>query len=113
MQISKELLKGAAELIVLEMLSKEGELYGYQLVKMIASKSEDVFSLQQGTLYPLLYRLEDKGFVASIEKRALSGKMRRFYRITDQGQVALRKQKGEYETLVQGMRHVFKITLIS
>ena len=106
MKFSKETMKGAAEVIVLQMLARYGEMYGYELIKAIAKTSEDVFEFQEGTLYPLLYRLERKKWVQSERKDAPSGKSRRYYAITAAGQKTLAKRATEYAAFAKGMEAV-------
>jgi PadR family transcriptional regulator, regulatory protein PadR len=103
MKFSSELLKGTAELLVLQILAKNGESYGYELVRSIAETSNNVFEFQEGTLYPLLYRLEARGFVVSTKKVADSGKERRYYSITTSGTAALKDRRAELGAFVQGL----------
>lgn len=106
MQFSKEILKGAAELIVLSALSDRKEAYGYELIQTIARGSKNIFEFQEGTLYPLLYRLEDKGYVTSSRKVTPSSKERRYYRLTRKGRAMLSSQQKEYRVFLQGLKHV-------
>lgn len=101
-------MKGAAEMIVLQALSDEGEAYGYDLMKAIKRKSRDIFEFQEGTLYPLLYRLEDRGLVASKKQTAPSGKVRRYYHLTQKGGTHLKDRSKEWKLFAEGMQTVFK-----
>lgn len=103
MKFSSELLKGTAELLVLQILAKNGESYGYELVRSIAETSNNVFEFQEGTLYPLLYRLEARGFVESTKKLSSSGKERRYYAITTSGKAVLKDRRAELGAFVQGL----------
>lgn len=103
MKFSSELLKGTAELLVLQILAKNGESYGYELVRSIAETSNNVFEFQEGTLYPLLYRLEARGFVESTKKLSPNGKERRYYRITTSGTAVLKDRRAELGAFVQGL----------
>lgn len=103
MKFSSELLKGTAELLVLQILLKGGESYGYELVRSIAESSSHVFEFQEGTLYPLLYRLEARGFIDSKEKLSPTGKKRRYYSIATPGTAALKERKVELSAFVQGL----------
>lgn len=110
MKFSKEIMKGAAEVIVLKTLDDLSEAYGYQLIKAIAQTSNNVFEFQEGTLYPLLYRLEDKGYVQSEKKPAESGKMRRYYSLTTKGAAILQERTAEYGAFIAGLNNVLKLT---
>ncbi len=109
MQFSKELLKGVAEVVVLQTLKNEGEAYGSQLIKAIAHSSKNVFEFQEGTLYPLLYRLEFKGYVTSEKRNAPSGKERRYYAITPAGDSMLKEKRKEFDAFVIGLKHVLHL----
>ena len=111
MLFSKELLKGTAELIVLQTLSDYGESYGYELTKSIATQSDNVFEFQEGTLYPLLYRLELKKYIESQKKNAPNGKERRYYSITDLGKKQLKEKKKELNLFVGGLTKAFRMTV--
>ena len=65
MNISKELAKGSTALMVLSVLSKEN-LYGYQIIRTVANLSDDVFQMNEGTLYPILHALEKNGMLESM-----------------------------------------------
>ncbi len=109
MQFSKEIMKGAAEIIVLQALKDGGELYGYELLKTISDVSNGVFEFQEGTLYPLLYRLEFKGYVTSVKKTAPSGKERRYYLLTPAGDSLLKEKRKEFDAFVIGLKHVLHL----
>jgi PadR family transcriptional regulator PadR len=111
MQFSKEMLKGTAEVIVLHALKKEGPSYGYELIKTLKEDSKNIFEFQEGTLYPLLYRLEDKGLVSSEQREAESGKKRRYYSITAKGKGVLTLKQKELQSLMSGLQHVLKQSL--
>lgn len=110
MPFSKELLKGAAETIILQALHDEGEAYGYKLIVHIRETSQTIFDLKEGTLYPLLYRLEKNKLVTSREQATPSGKKRRYYRLTSKGKKQLASQKEELRSFIQGLRHSLPLT---
>ena len=89
----RQLKKGVFEILVLQLLIKE-EKYGYQLISELKDKSDGVFTLKEGTLYPILYRLEDDGLVVS-RWSVPSGKevSRKYYAITDEGRTTLEELK--------------------
>ncbi|HLD22233.1 MAG TPA: PadR family transcriptional regulator [Patescibacteria group bacterium] len=111
MQFSKEVMKGVAEIIVLQTLEQNGESYGYQLIKSISHSSKNIFEFQEGTLYPLLYRLEAKGLISSAKKTAPNKKERRYYSITPTGKRALKQRTAELGSLVKGLKHVLSFSL--
>lgn len=85
----KQIKKGVLEILVLKLLS-EDEKYGYQLISELKEKSEDLFILKEGTLYPILYRLEDENLVESHWSEPKGKEVsRKYYRITDKGKQEL------------------------
>jgi PadR family transcriptional regulator PadR len=98
--LTLELRRGVVIIAVLSQLDEEQ--YGYSLVKLLASKG---FEIDQGTLYPLLRRLEEKGLLQS-EWRVEGSRPRRYYVISPQGEEILTALKGEWDALVQVMKGV-------
>lgn len=83
---SKELLKGAADTLVLSAFA-EGDKYGYQVVKELERRSEGYFCLKEGTLYPILHRLERQGLLAARWETMPNGSERRYYALTPKDSV--------------------------
>ena len=84
--IEKELRKGVLGIILLKTVSKE-RLYGYEIMNRISDESCGYFDLKEGTLYPVLYRLEDEKLIESSwgEDTSKRGARRKYYTITDAG----------------------------
>ena len=95
MKVDRELLKGSTNLLVLSVLENEN-MYGYEMIKKIKTKSENLFEFQEGTLYPILHKLEEKGFISSYWDE-VSGKKRKYYSITDEGKKQLKSKKEEWK----------------
>ena len=86
-----QMKKGAMDMLVLKLLERE-EKYGYQIISELKEKSNQRFILKEGTLYPILYRLEDDGYVESQWSEAEGKKVpRKYYRITAEGREALKE----------------------
>lgn len=108
--LTDELKKGSAEFLVLSLLEHEPR-HGYELQKLIESRSRGVLTFHVASLYPLLYRLEDRGWIAGRWIEKAGERRRRFYRLTSAGRAALHEQrKGWREfvdaiNLVAGVRH--------
>lgn len=81
LKISKELLKGTTTLLILQLL-KEGEKYGYEMSKELERRSENLFTLKEGTLYPILHNLESKGLIEAYWEETQLVHKRKYYRIT-------------------------------
>ncbi len=106
MKFERELLKGVAPVVVLEILSR-GKMYGYELSETLEQRSKGILSLGRGTLYPLLYNLEAKGLITAEWEQSESKRKRRYYSITDDGKDQLAKQKEQWTALQQGVNLVF------
>ena len=102
MRIEKELMRGAAPLAVLKALDRR-EMYGYELVELLARKSDGVLALGESTLYPLLYNLEAKGQIESTWREADSGRQRRYYRLTRRGKARLADQTRQWQALTSAL----------
>lgn len=104
MKIDKELLKGSTNMLVLSLLEKE-DMYGYQMIRKMADESNNVFELQEGTLYPILHSLEEKGFITSYWDETGS-KKRKYYAITKKGKEQLKDKKEEWKIFSNGINQV-------
>ena len=104
MKIGKELLKGSTDLLVLTLIEKE-PMYGYQIIKELSQKSENIFNLQEGTLYPILHALEEKNYISSYWD-ATTSKKRKYYTITKEGKKHLKNKKEEWKTYTNGVNSV-------
>lgn len=86
-----QMKKGVLDMLVLKLLENE-EKYGYQIISELKEKSSERFVLKEGTLYPILYRLEDDKFVESKWSEAVGKKVpRKYYVITEEGRKALKE----------------------
>ena len=63
-------------------LLEENDMYGYQMIEQLQQRSDNVFALKAGTLYPLLHNLEEQGLLQSYEQTADTGRKRKYYSIT-------------------------------
>src|SRR4026209_2121844 len=86
--LTPELKKGSAEFLILSLLQHEPR-HGYELSKLIESRSKGVLTFHIASLYPLLYRLEDRGWIVGSWVETPGGRRRRFYQITAAGRRAL------------------------
>lgn len=102
MRIERELMRGAGPVAVLRLL-ESGERYGYELVRLLEREGGGLLAMGQSTLYPLLYNLEAKGFVASRTEAAPSGRPRRYYRLTDAGLRRLERDRAQWQALTAAM----------
>lgn len=93
----KYTLPGGTAMLVLALL-KEREMYGYQIIEELERRSNQVFQLKEGTLYPLLHSLEKDQLVTARDQETPAGRKRRYYRITAGGLRALESKREEWQT---------------
>lgn len=105
MAVSKELLKGTTTLFILQLLN-EGDKYGYEMTRELERKSDNVFQLKEGTLYPILHGLENDGMIEAYWEETTSARKRKYYRITEKGKKGLKEKKEEWQTYSQGVLKV-------
>jgi len=99
-------LKGHLDLLLLAVLS-DGARHGYAVIEELKERSEDVFDLPEGTVYPALHRLEKSRYLAS-EWSVVQGRRRRTYRLTDKGRGALGEQRYAWEEFSEAVARVVK-----
>lgn len=95
MPIDKSLLSGSTTMLLLKLLS-EKDMYGYEMIETLQKRSQNVFVLKAGTLYPLLHSLEEKGYL-TVYEREVSGKVRKYYGITKEGKRFLKIKQEEWK----------------
>jgi PadR family transcriptional regulator, regulatory protein PadR len=107
MENKTQFLKGCARTLVLQLLA-ERAMYGYELAAELDQRSEGIFALGQGTLYPLLYSLEGKGLIRVAREQASDdgGRVRRYYALTHHGKTELEENLLTWREIVRGMRLV-------
>ncbi len=104
MAIDRSLVSGSMGMLILRLLS-EKDMYGYEMIDTLKKRSENVFELKAGTLYPLLHGLEEKHFLKSYEQEVL-GKVRKYYQITPEGRKYLEQKKEEWKEYSKAVGNV-------
>ena len=94
MKTDKSLMSGSTTMLILSLLAGE-EMYGYQMITELARRSNHIFDLKEGTLYPILHGLEADGLV-TVREKAEGGRSRKYYRITRKGRKVLDARKEEW-----------------
>ena len=105
MKVDKSLITGSTTMIVLSLL-KDGDKYGYEMIKELEKKSDETFSLKEGTLYPILHGLEVDGMVESYSKESEMGRKRKYYRLTKKGLRLLEEKKEEWNLFASKVNKV-------
>lgn len=99
--------KGVAAMVILALLRHE-DMYGYQLVQEMDRRSGGKLSTQEGSLYPVLYRLQEQGYIS--DRRLLVGKRmtRIYYHLEPAGEAWLRELIAEYESVTDGVFQIIR-----
>lgn len=95
LQYYEKYKKGFLELFFLKILS-EGDVYGYELSEIINKTSNNLISVSAGNMYPVLYKLEEKGYISSYEKTVGKRMRRVYYTLTDEGRNEFSKMMEDY-----------------
>lgn len=110
--LSKQLLKGTLQTIVLKLLEEKGRMYGYEITQHVMEQTAGKLELTEGALYPTLHKLEAQGFVVT-EKEMIGRRMRKYYRLTPKGETERVSKIQEFKDFVQTMNLVLGLKLES
>ncbi len=102
---SPEVKKGSAELLVLALV-EERPRHGYEISKLIESRSEGALSFSVASLYPMLYRLERKGWLEARWVEKAGQRRRRYYRLTRDGRRILARQRNVWQQFMVALDRV-------
>lgn len=101
--LEREMKKGSAELIILSVVESRAR-HGYEISKLIETRSQGQLKFHVASLYPLLYRLEERQWLQGRWVEKAGQRRRRFYSLTPEGRRVLARQRETWETFVQSMR---------
>src|ERR1043165_4515826 len=103
--IERDLKKGSAELLILSLLERQ-QRHGYELSKLIETRSKGAVRFRVASLYPLLYRLEDKGYIQGRWVEKPGQRRRRYYRLTPAGRKILRDRRSRWAEFVEAIGRI-------
>jgi PadR family transcriptional regulator, regulatory protein PadR len=101
-----ESLRGHLDLLLLAVLA-DGPLHGYAVIVALRERSDEAFDLPEGTVYPVLHRLERAGLLSS-SWQAVGGRRRRTYRLTDPGRRVLKTERAAWDEFSAAVTRVLK-----
>ena len=107
-EVSTNFKRGATEMVILSLLAGK-EQYAYELSKALKQTSQGLFDIQGPSLYTALYRMEQKGFVATREQQA-GRRIRVYYRLLPDGEVYLERLIQEYRSVSKGIAAVLAVS---
>jgi PadR family transcriptional regulator len=102
-----DLLQGTLDLLVLKTLSW-GSAHGYSVARWIQQLTDDVLTVGEGSLYPALHRLEERGWVESEWRRSENNRKAKFYKLTTQGRAQLRAESAIWEKFAVAIGKVLR-----
>ena len=94
-----DLLKGTLDMLILKAVSL-GPLHGYGIIQRIRQMSDEMLDVEQGSLYPALYRIEQRGWVSSQWEKSETGRRAKFYTISEAGRRQLEDEEASWDRLV-------------
>jgi len=106
--LQRELKRGSAELLILALL-EEGDRHGYDLARLIDERSRGEISLEAASLYPTLYRMEEKDLIDGRWVEKAGQRRRRYYRLTAAGRKTLASQRNVWENFFDALSRVARI----
>lgn len=98
----EEMLKGTLDMMILRTL-QAGDAHGHTIAKIIERSSEDVLQVEQGSLYPALYRLEDRGWLSSSWGASENNRRAKFYRLTAAGRRQLERETRRWQRMTRAI----------
>jgi PadR family transcriptional regulator, regulatory protein PadR len=101
----RQLKKGSAELLILSLIEHRPR-HGYEISKLIEQRSDGVLKFNVASFYPLLYRLENRGFISGRWVEKAGQRRRRYYQLTAQGKTVLKEQRSSWVDFVNAMNRI-------
>lgn len=102
-----DLPQGTLDLLILKVVAA-GNFHGYAIAHRLKLISKDVVQVQQGTLYPALHRLENRGFLTAVWKPSDTGRDAKFYKLTAKGRTHLAAEKASWNRLTTAIAHILE-----
>jgi PadR family transcriptional regulator PadR len=106
--VAKNDLQGTLDLLVLKTLSQVGEMHGYGIVVHIQRASDDLLRVEEGSLYPALHRMEQRGWIAADWALTETNRKAKYYKLTAAGRKRLQEEEKDFEHLVKGVRAILR-----
>ncbi|MHB9023288.1 MAG: PadR family transcriptional regulator [Armatimonadota bacterium] len=105
MPFNTELVGSTVEMLVLKLLA-ERAMYGYEIIQIVNERTDGAFNWKEGTLYPVLHRLESQGYLSTEWQTGDTGKKRKYYLLTRKGEVQATVKAEEWNTFARSVNAV-------
>lgn len=112
MALSDGIKRGTVEILILTLLQDQ-DMYGYQLSQELASRSKGLYTLQESSMYPTLYRLVEKELISDRQEKVGKRRVRVYYHLEEAGKVYLKAIRKEYCSICRGMLYILGIENIN
>jgi transcriptional regulator len=109
MTIKSDLPQGTLDLLILKVIAL-GPVHGYAIAQRLQQVSHDVVQVPQGSLYPALHRMENRGLLAADWKETDTGREAKFYRLTRKGRTALEAETASWQRLSDAIAVILRLT---
>ena len=109
MKVNKNMVSGNSAMLVLKLLS-EKDMYGYEMIDALAKKSNNIFELKVGALYPMLHGMVQSGYLESYNKE-VNGKLRKYYCITVNGKKYLERMIEEWNAYANAVTSMIQYSV--
>ena len=95
--LNKELVAASSKPLILSILARQGESYGYEIIQQVRTLSDGQIKWSDGMLYPVLHRLEKEGVLKATWRTAETGRKRKYYQLNEEGKLRLQREKQQWE----------------
>jgi transcriptional regulator len=106
--LARELKRGSTEILILALL-EDRDRHGYEIARLIEERSQGAISFHAASLYPTLYRMEDRDLIEGRWVEKVGQRRRRYYRLTGAGRKTLKSQRNVWDTFIEGLNRVARI----
>lgn len=100
-------IRGTLNTLVLKLLADHGQMYGYQIIKHLKENSGDLIAIKEAALYPTLHKMVSSGLLET-EVRRVSGRDRKYYRLSEKGKKASVDLTNQLESFIQALQGILK-----
>lgn len=102
-----DLPQGTLDMLILHIVAL-GPIHGYAIAQRLQQVSREVVQVQQGSLYPALHRLENRGLLAATWRASDTGRDAKFYRLTSKGRTQLKEEAANWTRLAEAIRQILR-----
>lgn len=108
--MQQKILAGTLGTLILKILSNHGQMYGYQIIAHIKEQTSGELLVTEGAVYPAIHRLESAGYLET-ERRMISGRTRKYYRLTDRGKKASESESRSLLRILESIQGLLNTNL--